>query len=153
MSSLKPVGSRQTAVVRRLDLGEGIQLQVLRFKSSQGNFRINIPKFEARASCAMIPRDIIEQKAYLIWERKGRPTNPPQDTEVLLKNVSSESHIILAVNLKGYTVLHWGVSRTSAGEWLVPPPEILPERSKMLNGACQTTFKEISDGQKQFQAR
>ncbi|RZS10594.1 hypothetical protein BHM03_00041834 [Ensete ventricosum] len=119
MSSLKPVGSRQTAVVRRLDLGEGIQLQVLRFKSSQGNFRINIPKFEARASCAMIPRDIIEQKAYLIWERKGRPTNPPQDKEVLLKNVSSESHIILAVNLKGYTVLHWGVSRTSAGEWLV----------------------------------
>ncbi|RRT79742.1 hypothetical protein B296_00024946 [Ensete ventricosum] len=65
MSSLKPFGSRQTAVVRRLDLGEGIQLQVL------------------------------------------------------LKNLSSESHIILAVNLKGYTVLHWGVSRTSAGEWLV----------------------------------
>ncbi|XP_064981720.1 alpha-glucan water dikinase 2 isoform X6 [Musa acuminata AAA Group] len=348
MSSLKPVGSRQTAVVHRFDLGDGIQLQanvnrdsnssittiellncsrplilhwggicsgknhwvlpnhyppgskiykgealqtpfakkgatysitielhdpkidaieyVLKdekhhkwFKSSQGNFRINIPKFEACASRAMIPKDIIEHKAYLIWERKGRPTNSPQEKEedyetalrelndqllrgmsmdeirsslknqnvqtvsgfkelqmpgntiiaavyhkqydvsqwlskqslghmkgtplcgsslvnlvektlgtdnvkmrqiynignnelvVLLKNVSSESHIILAVNLKGDTILHWGVSRTSAGEWLVPPPEILPERSKMLNGACQTIFKEISDGQKQFQ--
>ncbi|XP_065024417.1 alpha-glucan water dikinase 2-like isoform X5 [Musa acuminata AAA Group] len=348
MSSLKPVGSRQTAVVHRFDLGDGIQLQanvnrdsnssittiellncsrplilhwggicsgknhwvlpnhyppgskiykgealqtpfakkgatysitielhdpkfdaieyVLKdekhhkwFKSSQGNFRINIPKFEACASRAMIPKDIIEHKAYLIWERKGRPTNSPQEKEedyetalrelndqllrgmsmdeirsslknqnvqtvsgfkelqmpgntiiaavyhkqydvsqwlskqslghmkgtplcrsslvnlvektlgadnvkmrqiynignnelvVLLKNVSSESHIILAVNLKGDTILHWGVSRTSAGEWLVPPPEILPERSKMLNGACQTVFKEISDGQKQFQ--
>lgn len=77
-------------------------------------------------------------------------------------------------------MLHWGVSKLSAGEWLVsfyyfrlqnnmhgcrrteilinvsalllninlsimkvPPQEMLPERSKLVSGACQTYFKEM----------
>lgn len=40
-------------------------------------------------------------------------------SQVLLKSVRGECHIVLAVNLKGATVLHWGVSNMSAGEWLV----------------------------------
>ncbi|WOL20108.1 alpha-glucan water dikinase 2 isoform X2 [Canna indica] len=227
------------------------------FKLSQGNFHINIPKTEASTSYSPIPKDIIEQKAYLIWEKKGKPSNTPQEEKedyeaafselnnqllrgmsideirsslknhnihtstkevqssknamissvhhrrydisqwltkqslghmraspfcgsaletliartlgadniktrqlytigntelvVMLKVISGEPHIIIAVNLKGYTVLHWGVSRTSVEEWVVPPPEILPERSKMLDKACQSVFKEILCGQKQFQ--
>lgn len=232
------------------------------FKLSQGNFRIDIPKFEACYSHSSIPKDLVDQKAHLIWESKGRPNSSLQEQKkdydaaleelqrqlskglsldeirstlslkespvkrtfdyketpmpaknslsyfyhkrhdvfqwltkkslqlakdnyfhpstflnlvektmgggdninwrqsynigineliVLLKNVRGDCHIILAVNLKGNTVLHWGVSKVSAGEWLVPPPEILPERSKLLDGACQTYFREISSGHASFQ--
>ncbi|XP_038973622.1 alpha-glucan water dikinase 2 [Phoenix dactylifera] len=232
------------------------------FKLSQGNFRIDIPKVEACDSHSSIPKDLVEHKAYLIWESRGRPKSSLQEKKadydaafediqgqlskglsldeirssqclkespvkrafdyketpmasknslssfyhkkhdvsqwltkkslhnnksdyfhpstflnlvektmgggdnanlrqsynigsnelvVLLKSGRGECHIILAVNLKGATVLHWGVSKMSAGEWLVPPSEILPERSKLLDGACQTYFREISSGHESFQ--
>ncbi|XP_077218318.1 phosphoglucan, water dikinase isoform X2 [Tasmannia lanceolata] len=62
---------------------------------------------------------------------------------VLLKMVKDDHHILVATDMKGATMLHWGVSKLSAGEWLVPPSEILPERSKLVDGACQTYFKDI----------
>ncbi|KAG1358766.1 putative Alpha-glucan water dikinase 2 [Cocos nucifera] len=199
------------------------------FQSNQGNFRIDIPKVKACDSPSSIPKDLVEQKAYLIWESRGRPKSSLQEKKadydsafeeiqrqlskglslneirsslclkerpvkrafdyketpmaskdslssfyherhdvcqwltkkslhnnesasfhpstflnlvektmgggdnanlrqsynlgsnelvVLLKSVRGECHIILAVNLKGATVLHWGVSKMSAGEWL-----------------------------------
>lgn len=39
--------------------------------------------------------------------------------QVLLKIVGGDYHIIIAGNTKGSTVLHWGVSKSSLGEWLV----------------------------------
>ncbi|KAL6012657.1 hypothetical protein ACLOJK_003146 [Asimina triloba] len=76
------------------------------------------------------------------------------DVVVLLKVVGGNYHVLVATNLKGATVLHWGVSKQSASEWLVsqaPPLEILPERSKLLDGACQTYFQETSSGDAVFQ--
>ncbi|XP_072989475.1 alpha-glucan water dikinase 2 isoform X1 [Typha latifolia] len=223
------------------------------FKLSQGNFRIDIRKFETT-----IPKDLVDQKAYLMWESRGRQKSSPQEEKddfeaalkelqrelsrglsldeirrslkesqtkrisndkmapmpantmspsvyhkrhdvsqwltkrstgndksnrfhpsallsivettvggenihlresftignnelvVLLKNVSGEYNIIVAVDLKGTTVLHWGVSRMSALEWLAPPSEILPESSRLLEGACQTYFKESQQGPFQY---
>ncbi|KAK9163424.1 hypothetical protein Syun_004326 [Stephania yunnanensis] len=62
-----------------------------------------------------------------------------------------DRHLLIAVNMKGDTVLHWGVSQVSLGEWLVPSPDILPERSKLVDGACQTYFKSMTIGQSFFQ--
>lgn len=39
--------------------------------------------------------------------------------QILLKTVRGEYHVLVAINMKGATVLHWGVSKLSAGEWLV----------------------------------
>lgn len=33
--------------------------------------------------------------------------------------VRGEHHISVATNMRGATVLHWGVSKLSPGEWLV----------------------------------
>ncbi|KAL6297180.1 hypothetical protein ACE6H2_005322 [Prunus campanulata] len=71
---------------------------------------------------------------------------------VLSKMVRGEYHIFVATNMRGAIVLHWGVSKLSPGEWLAPPPEILPKKSNLVPGACQTYFTDISTGMGSFQA-
>ncbi|PQQ07713.1 alpha-glucan water dikinase 2 isoform X2 [Prunus yedoensis var. nudiflora] len=66
--------------------------------------------------------------------------------------VRGEYHIFVATNMRGAIVLHWGVSKLSPGEWLAPPPEILPKKSNLVPGACQTYFTDISTGMGSFQA-
>ncbi|KAJ4701488.1 Alpha-glucan water dikinase [Melia azedarach] len=70
---------------------------------------------------------------------------------VLSKVVSSDYHVSIAVNMKGASVLHWGVSKLYPGEWLPPPSDMLPEKSKIVAGACQTYFTEITMGRESFQ--
>ncbi|PQQ00283.1 alpha-glucan water dikinase 2 isoform X2 [Prunus yedoensis var. nudiflora] len=65
--------------------------------------------------------------------------------------VRGEYHIFVATNMRGAIVLHWGVSKLSPGEWLAPPPEILPKKSNLVPGACQTYFTDISTGMGSFQ--
>ncbi|KAJ4963695.1 hypothetical protein NE237_023634 [Protea cynaroides] len=228
-------------------------------KLDQRNFRIEIPENETVTSHPSIPTDLVDHKAYLLWESKGKPRSSPQqqkqdyedalrelqrelskgisldelrngiqgtstkrisddraqsellnsptasinlrkrdvgqwlhmyseiqikgthlpvsvlldlvekykggdnvilrqifhvgDNEivVLLRTTMGDHRMLVAVNMKGTTVLHWGVSRSSSGEWLTPPSDILPERSKLLNGACQTYFKDMPTGEGFFQ--
>ncbi|GLT60579.1 hypothetical protein SLA2020_333400 [Shorea laevis] len=70
---------------------------------------------------------------------------------VLSKFVSGDYHVLVTVNMKGSTVLHWGVSKSSPGEWLAPPSDMLPEKSKMVVGACQTYFTDVLGGEGSFQ--
>ncbi|KAA8528379.1 hypothetical protein F0562_035734 [Nyssa sinensis] len=236
-------------------LKDGIQDKWL--KLNQRNFRIKIPEIDASTSIyPPIPRDLIDRRAYLIWERKGRPVSSPHqqkqdfddalrelqsllskgisldelqsssqtartnmmaikreqsssqtpysysrrhdvgqwlqkcskghakdttlpltalmdnmekymggdnvilqqshhvgnyDIVVLLKVVRGDYHIVVAGNTKGATVLHWGISKSSPAEWLAPPPDMLPEKSKMLDVACQTYFTDVSSGNGFFQ--
>ncbi|KAK6277708.1 hypothetical protein POUND7_018031 [Theobroma cacao] len=193
-------------------------------KLNHGNFRVEIPEHDASASFPSIPKDLIDRKAYLIWESRGRPQSSTEqqkqdyadaitelqhqlskgislnelqygymnastktkaqggvepsrcetpssyhrrhDVEkwlqkcskgqknrtgqpsssltnlveksiggnnvvsqqnfcvgnneivVLSKVVTGDYHILVASNVKGTAVLHWGVSKSSAGEWL-----------------------------------
>ncbi|CAN6584231.1 unnamed protein product [Malus baccata var. baccata] len=73
------------------------------------------------------------------------------DIVVLSKMDRGDFHILVATNMRGDTVLHWGVSKCSPGDWLAPPPEILPKKSNLVPGACQTYFTEISTGKGSFQ--
>ncbi|XP_043712180.1 alpha-glucan water dikinase 2 isoform X2 [Telopea speciosissima] len=228
-------------------------------KLNQENFRIEIHENESVTSHLSIPKDLVDQKAYLLWESKGKPISSPQqqkqDSEdalrelhrefsrgisldelrngiqgtstrrindnralserlnspissicqkrrdvgqwlhkyserqskgthlpvsvlldlvekykggdnvilrqsfrvgdfeivVLLRTTMADHRMLVAVNMKGTTVLHWGMSKSSSGEWLTPPSDILPERSKLLNGACQTYFKDMPTGEGFFQ--
>ncbi|XP_057975075.1 alpha-glucan water dikinase 2 isoform X2 [Malania oleifera] len=70
---------------------------------------------------------------------------------VLLKIVNGDLHVLVAANMKAVAVLHWGISKMSPGEWLSPPQDMLPEKSKLLDGACQTYFKAISTDRGFFQ--
>lgn len=53
-----------------------------RYKLKQGNFRIEIPKDIACGSYPLIPKELVERKAYLLWESKGKPRNSPQQEKV-----------------------------------------------------------------------
>ncbi|KAL5705472.1 alpha-glucan, water dikinase [Ranunculus cassubicifolius] len=226
------------------------------FKQSQQNFRIGLPEDAKMDSSPSIPKELVERKAYMLWESKGRPRCSQQQEqenyEVALrelqiqlskgtsltelqhsvqstgskktadekeipvvnnsatllashrrhdvgqllrpqsngqaqrsKSLSSglmglvedsmgvenviyrqsfhagnheivvilrgDYHILVAVNMKGATVLHWGVSRVSFAEWLVPPSEMFPKRSKLVDGACQTYFNDMTAGERVFQ--
>ncbi|KAL8154797.1 hypothetical protein AgCh_000234 [Apium graveolens] len=46
-------------------------------KLGQGNFQIQIPKYVTDNPPLLIPKDLIERKAYTIWESKGRPHSSP----------------------------------------------------------------------------
>ncbi|XVE60631.1 hypothetical protein DITRI_Ditri05aG0143200 [Diplodiscus trichospermus] len=226
-------------------------------KLNHGNFRVEIPEYDANVLFPSIPKDLIDRKAYLIWESRGRPHGSPEqqkqdyvdalkelqdklskgislnelqcsyinastktkaqnyketsscgtpssyhrrhDVEkwlqrqskgpenktgqssstlmdlveksvggnnvvsqqnyftgiyeivVLSKVVAGDYHILVALNAKSTAVLHWGVSKSSAGEWLAPPSDMLPEKSKMVVGACQTYFTDVSNREGSFQ--
>ncbi|XP_042499826.1 alpha-glucan water dikinase 2-like [Macadamia integrifolia] len=227
-----------------------------KLKLNQGNFRIEIPENVTVTSHLSVPKDLVDRKAYLLWESKGKPISSPQqqkqdyedalrelqkelsrgisldelwngvegtstrkinDTRVLsehhnsptssicqkkrdvgqwlhkyserqtkgthlpvlvlvekykrgdnvimrqcfhvgdyeivvlLRATMADRHMLVAVNMKGTAVLHWGLPRSSSGEWLTPPSDILPERSKLLDGACQTYFKDTPTGEGFFQ--
>ncbi|KAK1400804.1 Alpha-glucan water dikinase 2 [Heracleum sosnowskyi] len=70
---------------------------------------------------------------------------------VFLKVVTGDYHVLVAANTKGSTVLHWGVSNLTPKEWLAPPKDMLPEKSKLLDAACQTYFTDISSTKGTFQ--
>ncbi|CAN0838714.1 Alpha-glucan water dikinase 2 [Linum grandiflorum] len=211
-------------------------------KLNNGNFRVELPEHDE------IPKDVIERRAYQIWERQGKPNSSPQQQKQNyddalrelqnqlsrglsldeLRNIPSHSiqqeskdqtishyqyqkrhdvgqwlhkplarnkttnsalmdlveksygadnvvsrqsyslgncqvvvlvtltqggdlHVLVAMNLKGSIVLHWGVSKLCSGEWLAPPAAILPEKSKLVPGACQTYFTEIATANGFFQ--
>lgn len=86
--------------------------------------------------------DVVSRRSYHVGN---------YEVVVLSKMVRGEHHILVATNMRGATVLHWGVSKLTPGEWLVPPPEILPKKSNVVPGACQTNFTEMSIGNGSFQ--
>ncbi|CAA7037335.1 unnamed protein product [Microthlaspi erraticum] len=70
---------------------------------------------------------------------------------VLQKNVKGDCRLLVATNMAGPTFLHWGVAKSSAGEWLTPPLDVLPEKSKLVHGACQTHFTDMSSREHSYQ--
>ncbi|KAK8257063.1 hypothetical protein V6Z11_D05G232000 [Gossypium hirsutum] len=207
-------------------------------KLNHGNFRVEVPEYDASNPLPSIPKELIDRKAYLIWESRGRPQSSPEQQKqdyadaltelqnqlrkgislnelqssymnartkikaqddwlqrqskgpnetkagqsslalmdlveksaggnnvvskqnyivgiyeivVLSKVLSGDYHIFVALNVRGTAILHWGVSKSSAGEWLAPPSDMLPEKSKMVVEACQTYFTEKTVGGRPFQ--
>ncbi|KAH9746644.1 alpha-glucan water dikinase 2 [Citrus sinensis] len=72
---------------------------------------------------------------------------------VLSKIISSDYHILVAVNMKGAAILHWGVSKCSPGEWF----NIAAELTEQCKGegelgliAIMVWMSEISEAQDRF---
>ncbi|XP_076945424.1 alpha-glucan water dikinase, chloroplastic-like [Bidens hawaiensis] len=62
---------------------------------------------------------------------------------VLVTNDSSKTRVHLATDVEGPLTLHWALSE-KAGEWLVPPADLLPVGSISLDKAAETQFSTIS---------
>ncbi|XP_062110381.1 alpha-glucan water dikinase, chloroplastic isoform X2 [Humulus lupulus] len=65
---------------------------------------------------------------------------------VLVTKPAGKTKIHIATDYKGPVTLHWALSKNNAGEWLEPPPEVLPPGSVSLTGAAETplTYSESS---------
>ncbi|KAK1425887.1 hypothetical protein QVD17_21249 [Tagetes erecta] len=61
---------------------------------------------------------------------------------VLVTNASSKIRVHLATDMEGPLTLHWALSE-KAGEWLVPPANLLPVGSISLDKAAETQFSTI----------
>ena len=73
-----------------------------RLKLNYGNFRIEIPENDPTPSHPPIPKDLIDRKAYLLWESRGRPISSPQQQKVLLIAIGNKPlylRLVLKLNL------------------------------------------------------
>ncbi|KAH9708758.1 alpha-glucan water dikinase 1 [Citrus sinensis] len=62
---------------------------------------------------------------------------------VLVHKPGGKTKIHLATDFKEPLILHWALSK-KAGEWLAPPPSVLPAGSVLLSGSVETTFTTSS---------
>ncbi|XP_022966664.1 alpha-glucan water dikinase, chloroplastic [Cucurbita maxima] len=63
-----------------------------------------------------------------------------KDLLVLVTKNASKTKVYLTTDLQEPVTLHWGLSKTNAGEWLTPPPDVLPLGSVPLSQAAETQF-------------
>ncbi|XP_022151917.1 alpha-glucan water dikinase, chloroplastic [Momordica charantia] len=63
-----------------------------------------------------------------------------KDLLVLVTKNASKIKVYLTTDLQEPVTLHWGLSRTNPGEWLTPPPDVLPWGSVSLSQAAETQF-------------
>ncbi|PRQ40177.1 putative alpha-glucan, water dikinase [Rosa chinensis] len=67
-----------------------------------------------------------------------------KDLLVLVTKVADKTRVHLATDIKEPINIHWALSVNKAGEWLEPPPNVLPQGSVSLNGAVETQFVSSS---------
>lgn len=71
---------------------------------------------------------------------------------VLVTKPAGKTKVYFATDSKEPLTLHWAVSK-KAGEWLAPPPSLLPLDSISLNGAVQTQFVNSSSADPTYEVQ
>ncbi|KAI3744640.1 hypothetical protein L1987_57728 [Smallanthus sonchifolius] len=88
----------------------------------------------SKAIGEQIDTNILNKKTYRLADK---------ELLVLVTNASSKTRVHLATDMEGTLTLHWALSE-KAGEWLVPPVNLLPVGSISLDKAAETQFSTIS---------
>lgn len=63
------------------------------------------------------------------------------DLLVLVTKDADKTKVHLATNFEKPITLHWALSKTTQGQWSVPPPSALPPGSVAVHEAAETQFK------------
>ncbi|KAL3680910.1 hypothetical protein R1sor_023866 [Riccia sorocarpa] len=71
---------------------------------------------------------------------------------VLVTNPGGEVRVRLATDLKDPVSIHWGLSKENAREWKAPSENIAPENSTLLDGSCETPFRNGFAGDESLQS-
>lgn len=79
---------------------------LIRLKLNHGNFRIEIPETNKNTSHQPISKELIERKAYQLWDRRGRPQSSPQQQQVFMWLCSLHLTIVLYSLAFGYKTCH-----------------------------------------------
>lgn len=72
---------------------------------------------------------------------------------VLVSKLAGKMKVHFATDLNEPVTLHWALSRTNVGEWLAPPPSILPPGSVSQHGATETPFLKTSSKNPPYQVQ
>ncbi|KAK2659966.1 hypothetical protein Ddye_006499 [Dipteronia dyeriana] len=84
-------------------------------KLDRGNFRIEVPETDTNTCHRPIPKDLIDRKAYLIWESKGKPQSSPQQQQQGYNDALRElqSQLSNGISVKELQSSHIPTSTTS----------------------------------------
>ncbi|KAF8016389.1 hypothetical protein BT93_H1790 [Corymbia citriodora subsp. variegata] len=122
-----------------------------RAKSEEGNIPV---EYEPKTLTT------VELFAKALEERDlGRPLTKrfykigDKELLVLVSKLDGKMKVHFATDLNEPVTLHWALSRKNAGEWLAPPPSILPPGSVSQHGATETQFSNISPQNPPYQVQ
>lgn len=59
-----------------------LYISLPRLKLNHGNFRVEVPEYDVSNPLPSIPKELIDRKAYLIWESRGRTQSSPEQQKV-----------------------------------------------------------------------
>ncbi|RVW43449.1 Alpha-glucan water dikinase, chloroplastic [Vitis vinifera] len=134
------------------ELEKGLSLDEIQKKMIKGEIQVKVSKQQKKLTA-------VEQFAKLKEEQdSGSVLNKKiykiSDKEllVLVTKPAGKTKVYFATDSKEPLTLHWAVSK-KAGEWLAPPPSVLPLDSISLNGAVQTQFVNSSSADPAYEVQ
>ncbi|KAK4758856.1 hypothetical protein SAY87_020157 [Trapa incisa] len=72
---------------------------------------------------------------------------------VILSKSAGKVMVSLVSDFNEPLTLHWGLSRENAGQWVEPPPSVLPPGSVSQNSASETPFSNASSRDPSYKAQ
>ncbi|QHO03122.1 Alpha-glucan water dikinase [Arachis hypogaea] len=163
------------------ELDKGSSLEEIQKKITKERYKLKIQRKKrdltqlinrniAESDAKSVSESVVEQtpKALRVIERyakereehdKGLVLNKTiykladDDLLVLVTKDAGKIKIHLATDSKMPITLHWALSRTTPGEWLVPPASTLPPGSVTMNEAAETPFKAGSSSQPSYEVQ
>ncbi|KAI4328195.1 hypothetical protein L6164_020571 [Bauhinia variegata] len=75
------------------------------------------------------------------------------DLLVFATRDAGKTKVHFATDFKTPVTLHWALSQSWPGEWLVPPPGALPHGSVVLDGAAETQLKNSSSPEPSYEVQ
>ncbi|XP_015957126.1 alpha-glucan water dikinase, chloroplastic [Arachis duranensis] len=161
-------GEIQTKVAKQLKTKKYFRVERIQRKKRDLTQLIN--RNIAESDAKSVSESVVEQtpKALRVIERyakereehdKGLVLNKTiykladDDLLVLVTKDAGKIKVHLATDSKMPITLHWALSRTTPGEWLVPPASTLPPGSVTMNEAAETPFKAGSSSQPSYEVQ
>ncbi|GLJ13650.1 hypothetical protein SUGI_0217250 [Cryptomeria japonica] len=111
-------------------------------KISAMSIKDNTSHLDAYAMEGLDGRTILQKTTFKLGDKQ---------LLVHLVNNGDETSARLVTDSREPFILHWGLSKNSAQEWLVPSVNFRPKGSSMVDGACETPFERAYAGSASFQ--
>ncbi|KAA8533187.1 hypothetical protein F0562_033280 [Nyssa sinensis] len=127
----------------QVELSKGTSLDEIQKKITKGEIQTKVAKQLERKRYFTVER--IQRKKrelkQLLNKYASRKYTGLADKEllVLVTKPAGKTKVHLATDLKEPVILHWALSK-KPGEWLAPPPSVLPPASVSLDKASETPF-------------
>ncbi|XP_027348742.1 alpha-glucan water dikinase, chloroplastic [Abrus precatorius] len=169
-------GATLDEIQKKIDKGE-IQTKVAKQLKTKKYFRVERIQRKKRDLMQLINRNVAQNiakqfieapKTLTIIERYAKEREEYErglvldktihkladnDLLVLVTKDAGKIKVHLATDSKIPFTLHWALSKTASGEWLVPPAYALPPGSVTMNEAAETPFEAGSSSHPSYEVQ